>query len=180
MDATGVRHRLPPSTDPDLHLMISTNDELAAIYKLSFAEWGDTLTLPQFIEGSDYLTEVPLAKDGGMVSWILTIKNMLPNRRPTLCSCETFRKRAFVAAKEGELSEQVVYGVASISVNLSIRRRGFTKRLTHELAQELPRWRVEAMRPVASIFYSDIGTDYYTDLGWLAFPVNRDLEFDVK
>jgi Acetyltransferase (GNAT) family len=113
-----------------------------------------------------------------MVSWILTDRNQLPNQRPILASCETFRKRSFVIDQEGQWSENIIYGIASVFVNPSHRRQGYAGRLMHELASALPEWHVGSLRSIGSILYSDIGQGYYTKLGWPAFPVNNHIEFD--
>lgn len=104
MNATNSIRSLPDSNTPDLFLTNPTKDELEVVYRMSFVEWGDSLTLPQYLEESEYLTEVPLARNGGMISWILTDKTQPPKQRPILGSCETFRKRAFVRNTKGVLS----------------------------------------------------------------------------
>ncbi|KAI4160298.1 MAG: hypothetical protein LQ342_005890 [Letrouitia transgressa] len=180
MDLTASTHPLPDSQSYSLVLVNPTNEELEIIYKLSFAEWGDALTLPQYLEEAHFLAQVPLAKNGGMASWILTTTDWLPNHRPILASCETFRKRAFVSNKEGQMSENVVYGIASVFVNPDYRRRGYGARLMNELANILPKMHRAPLPSVASILYSDIGKEYYTKVGWPAFPTNYHIEFDPK
>ena len=153
MDATGAVHLLPDSNAPDLCLTNPTKDELEVVYKLSFAEWGDSLTLSQYLEESNYFTEVPLAKNGGMVSWILTDESQPTNHRPILSFCETFRKRAFVTNTTGVLSECIVYGIASVFVNPTHRRNGYCTRLMHELAKAIPEWHVGTLLSTGSIIY---------------------------
>ena len=145
---------------------------------MNFAEWGDSLTLTQYLEESDYLQEVPLAKDGGMTSWILTDRTMNPGQRPILGSCETFRKRAFITNTKGVLSEGIVYGIASVFVDPNHRRQGYGTRLMHELAQAIPKWHVGCFFPTASILYSDIGKTYYDKRGWPPSPENDHFELD--
>ncbi len=177
-DATGGLHPLPKAQASDLCLTIPTQEELEAVHKLSFAQWGDSLTLPQYLEESVHLTGVPLAKDDGMVSWILTDRNQLPDQRPILGSCETFRKRAFVINEQGQMSENIIYGIASVFVNPSHRSQGYGSRLMHELARVIPEWHVGSLRSIGSILYSDIGKNYYEKHGWRTFPVNNHIEFD--
>lgn len=178
MDAISAVRSLPDSNSPDLCLTNPTKDELEVVYRMSFAEWGDSLTLPQYLEESDYLTEVPLARNGGMVSWILTNRTQPPKQRPILGSCETFRKRAFVTNTKGLLSEIVVYGIASVFVNPVHRRHGYGTRLMLELAKAIPKWHVGSLLSTASILYSDIGKGYYSKHGWPAFPVNNHIELE--
>ncbi|KAL9611613.1 MAG: hypothetical protein Q9167_003728 [Letrouitia subvulpina] len=78
------------------------------------------------------------------------------------------------------MSENVIYGVASVFVNPDYRRRGYGARLMNELAKILPKMRRGSSSSVGSILYSDIGKGYYTKFGLLAFPVNYHLEFDPK
>ena len=180
MDATGIYHPLPDAQDSNLSLAIPTTDELEVVYRLSFAEWGDSLTLSEYLEESEYLTRVPLAENYGMVSWILTDKDKALNLRPILASCETFRKRAFVTNHDGELSERIVYGIASVFVNPNHRYRGYGCRLMQELAILLNGWHLGPLRSTGSILYSDIGKTYYTRLGWQALPVNVHIEFHPR
>lgn len=42
-----------------------------------------------YLTESQFLTGVPLAKDGGMTTWILVDKTLPPEKRPILCSCQT-------------------------------------------------------------------------------------------
>ena len=179
MDATSAIRSLPDSNSPCLYLTNPTKDELEVVYRMSFAEWGDSLTLPQYLEESEYLTEVPLAGNGGMVSWILTDKTQPPTQRLILGSCETIRKGAFVTNKKEGLSEKVVYGIASVFVNPTYRHRGYGTRLMHELAKAIPTWHAGSLVTTASILYSDIGKGYYSKRGWPAFPVNNHIELDA-
>ncbi|KAL9046371.1 MAG: hypothetical protein Q9214_000782 [Letrouitia sp. 1 TL-2023] len=180
MDLTAATHPLPASQSCSLVLVNPTDEELEVIYRLSFAEWGDALTLPQYLEESHFLAKVPLAKNGGMTSWVLTAKDWLPNQRPILASCETFRKRAFMSNKEDQMSENVVYGIASVFANPDYRRRGYGARLMNELAKMLPKMHHGPLLSIGSILYSDIGKEYYTKLGWLTFSANYHFEFDSK
>lgn len=48
-----------------------------------------------------------------------------------------------------------------------------------ELARTLPRLCLQSKRPLACVLYSDIGTDYYRNLGWHAAPDNVHVKFDA-
>ena len=169
---------LPDARDPNLHLTHPSTSEFNRVYSLSFVSWGDALTLPQYLEESMYLTTVPLAKNDGMRIWILVDKNLDPDKRPILCSCETFRKRAFVSDTNGRFSEAVIYGIASVFCDPKYRRRGYASRLMQELATMLPSWEAESGKCVGSVLYSDIGKTYYARLGWHPFPINSHMELD--
>lgn len=113
-----------------------------------------------------------------MTSWILTDKNLPPDQRPILCSCETFRKRAFVSARDGNLSEKTIHGVASVFCDPTLRLRGYGSRLMRELAEILRTFQAEKTESIGSVLYSDIGTKYYADVGWHPFPINTHIELD--
>ena len=179
MDAVEVFHLVPGSEATNLCLVRPTQEELSRIYRVTFTEWGDALTLAEFLEESEFLTQVPLAKEGRMASWILTENDKPENERRCFCSCETFSKRTFVVDKDGNLSENIVHGIASVFVNPQYRNKGFGRRLMRELAQLLPKRRMIQLHSIGSVLYSDIGTLYYTKLGWPAPSVNFHLEFDA-
>ena len=178
MDATGAFHPLPDARKADLSLAIPTAEECEAVNRLNFAAWGDSLTLQDYLEEWDYLADVPLAENNGRIPWILTDRNNTPNTRPVLASCETFRKRALITDRYGELSASIVYGIASVFVNPSHRCVGYGRRLLQELAKVFDSRHVGCLRPIGSILYSDIGKTYYTKLGWRDLPVNFHAEFD--
>lgn len=72
-----------------------------------------------------------------------------------------------------------MHGIASVFCHPALRRRGFAARLMRELARTLPHLSLNSKRPLASILYSDIGTDYYHNLGWRAAPDNVHVRFDA-
>lgn len=168
---------LPDAQSPDLHLSHPTVKECQAVWKLSSLAWKDAFAQSQYLEESAYLTTVPLAKDGGMTNWILTDKNHSPDQRPILCSCETFRKRALISDRDGNLTEKIIHGVASVFCHPVFRHRGYGSRLMKELAETLRTFQSENIESIGSVLYSDIGKKYYADLGWHPFPVNKHIEF---
>ena len=178
MGSMDVSLALPNAQSQEIQLSHPTAEECVEIWKLSFLAWGDALSLPLYLEESAYLTSVPLAKDGGMTIWILTDRNLPPNQRPILCSCETFRKRAIISGTEGDVTEMIIHGVASVFCNPAYRRRGYASRLMRELAKVLPTWQTETRRCIGSVLYSDIGKTYYAKLGWHPFPNNNHVDFD--
>ena len=167
---------LPHAQSPDLRLSHPTAGEFLSIWKLSWLEWGDALSLPLYLEESAYLTSIPLAKDGGMTLWILVDKNLPPDQRPILCSCETFRKRSLIGDTEGNVTEMTIHSVASVFCNPTYRGRGYASRIMRELAEMLRNWQVEERRCIGSVLYSDIGKTYYAHLGWHPFPNNTHIE----
>ena len=156
---------LPDARSPDLHLSHPTAGECQTVWRLSSLAWTDALSLPQYLEESAYLTTVPLAKDGAMTNWILTDKNLPPDQRPILCSCETFRKRAFIRASNGNLSEKIIHDVASVFCDPVLRRRGYNSRLMKKLTIILRTFQSDKTEPIGSVLYSNIGKKYYAGLG---------------
>ena len=169
---------LPEAPSSNLYLTHPTSSEFDSIYSLSFQAWGDALTLPQYLEESAFLTTVPLAKDGGMTVWFLTEKTASPNNRLILCSCETFRNRAFVTDRKGHFSETIIHSVASVFCDPRYRGRGYAARLMQELTKILPNWQTEAYPCIGSVLYSDVGKTYYAKHGWHPFPLNDHIELD--
>ena len=174
-----------PATLPDgesaaLYLSHPTTEECLVVWRLSSLAWTDALSLPQYLEESAHLTTVPLAKDGGMTNWMLTQKGLPPGRRPILCSCETFRKRAFISDKNGNLSEEIIHGVASVFCDPVLRLSGYGSRMMRELADTLRTFQTEKMDCIGSVLYSDIGKKYYASLRWHPFPINTHVELDPR
>ncbi|KAI0894609.1 hypothetical protein F4806DRAFT_497855 [Annulohypoxylon nitens] len=105
MGSHGKQINLPSSDSTDLHLSHPTQDECIKIWTNTSDSWKDSLELPDYLRESQFLTPVPLAKDGGMTTWILVDKNLPPNQHPILCSCETFYKRSLMSDASGNAEE---------------------------------------------------------------------------
>ncbi|KAI9777813.1 MAG: hypothetical protein M1816_004402 [Peltula sp. TS41687] len=177
MGSSFDHNHLPDSNSPDLHLSHPTSDECVKIWTNTSASWKDSLTIPVYLKESLFLTTVPLAKDNGMSTWILVDKNLPPDQRPILCSCESFRKRSLTSDADGNVNDTIVHGIASVFCPPAYRRRGYAARLMKELAKVLHSWQSEQVRCVGSILYSDIGKAYYADLGWHPNPANSHVVF---
>ena len=167
---------LPDAHSPDIHLSHPTGEECLKIWELSSLAWRDALTLPLYLEESAFLTTVPLARDGGMTIWILVDKNLLPNHRPILCACESFRKRSYISDSQGGLTETIIHGVASVFTDPTYRGRGYASRLMRELAKSLRSWQADKTKCSGSVLYSDIGKDFYARSGWHPFPNNSHIK----
>ncbi|KAH6680520.1 hypothetical protein B0J14DRAFT_471613 [Halenospora varia] len=167
----------PDSTSTNLHLSHPTESENVTIWTNTAASWKDSLTVPEYLRESAFLATVPLAKNGGMTTWILIDENLPPDQRSMLCSCETFRKRALVGDGDGKVSDTIVHSIASVFCPPEYRGRGYTSRMMRELAMVLRTWQSEDKRCVGSILYSDIGKDYYAKFGWLPNPANSHIVF---
>ncbi|KAH8671706.1 hypothetical protein BX600DRAFT_496360 [Xylariales sp. PMI_506] len=170
--AMGSIIKFPSSESPALHLSQPTPEECTQIWSSTAASWKDSLTIPIYLVESQYLTTVPLARDGGMTVWVLVDKHLLPNQRQVFCSCESFRKRSLISNEKGSIEEGLVHGIASVFCLPDYRGRGYATRHMKELGKVLRGWQSEYGKSIGSILYSDIGKDYYNRLGWLPNPKN--------
>ncbi|KAH8901505.1 hypothetical protein GQ53DRAFT_740384 [Thozetella sp. PMI_491] len=150
-----------------LHLEHPSPEECLKIWTDTSSSWKDSLTVSAYLAESQFLTTIPLARDQGMTTWVLVDKSLPPNKRPILCSCETFRKRSLTADAEGNIEEVVVHGVASVFCPPEYRGRGYASRHMEELARQLRQWQTEHGKSAGSVLYSDIGPAFYTRFGWL-------------
>ncbi|KAH7408994.1 hypothetical protein BKA64DRAFT_385501 [Cadophora sp. MPI-SDFR-AT-0126] len=171
---------LPLSNSPDLHLTHPTPSECQHIWTLAHQSWGDSLDLPQFLAESEYLLSVPLARDGGMTLWILVDRNLPPDERPILASCETFKKKALLSREDG-VQDVVIHGIASVFCDPAHRGRGYAVRMMREIGEVLRTWQIGVGETCAgSVLYSDIGKVYYAKLGWKPVGQNRHFLFPAK
>lgn len=163
---------LPDAKSENLHLDHPTDQENLIIWTQSAEEWKDALSVEKFIEEAKYMMTIPLAKDGGLTQWILVDKTLPPDQRPVLASCETFRKRSWISDAAGNVTETITHGIASVFTSPEMRGRKYASRLMTELAKTLPTWQTEGAACAASVLYSDVGKEFYSKLGWKAFPSN--------
>ncbi|KAH7087341.1 hypothetical protein FB567DRAFT_524832 [Paraphoma chrysanthemicola] len=171
---------LPDSHGPSLRLCHPTLEELRTIWANTASSWKDALTLPKYFEESLYMATVPLAKDGGMSSWILVEDAPNPGKRKILSSCETFRTRAFTSDARGKITDGVVHAIASVFCPMEYRGRKYPQRMMQELAKILPTWQTDEKRCIGSILYSDIGKSYYGKLGWHSNSSNHHVELQPQ
>ncbi|KAK4228560.1 hypothetical protein QBC38DRAFT_474699 [Podospora fimiseda] len=157
---------LPPSDSPSLILTLATEPERIQTWTLTHPMWGPALTLDSYLQRESYLTTVPLAKDGGITHWILTIDGLPPNERPILSSCETLRKKViYTEDRKDEVKEGVAHGIGSVFTAKEFRGRGYASRMMTELGKKLKGWQ----GGVLSVLYSDIGKGFYAKHGWGVF-----------
>lgn len=176
-DALTVNLNLPDSDASYLHLDHPTPDECVKIWSGTAAAWKDSLTVPLYIKESQFLTTIPLAKDGGMTIWVLVDKRLPPNQRELLCSCESFRKRSLTSDADGNVTDNIIHGIASVFCPPQYRRRGFAARHMKEISRVLRTWQSDHGKSVGCVLYSDIGKSYYTNLGWIPNATNSHLVF---
>ncbi|KAI8628968.1 hypothetical protein F5Y19DRAFT_435704 [Xylariaceae sp. FL1651] len=168
---------MPSSNSQDLHLAHPTTDECRRISINTFASWGDSLELADYLKESLFLSTIPLAKDSGQTNWILVDKNLAAEQRDILCSCESFKKRALVSDTGGRVEERLIHGIASVFCPPEYRGQGYAARHMRELAVRLRDWQSDQAPVIASVLYSDIGKIFYARLGWTPNPTNMHIEF---
>ncbi|KAJ4225576.1 hypothetical protein NW759_005269 [Fusarium solani] len=161
---------LPPVSSPSLILANPTSEERLRVWKATHPHWGPALTIEDYIRREDDNLEAPLARDGGVTSWILTDGNLPADGRPILSSCETYKKRALVSSKEGAVREGTAYGVASVFTFVECRGKGYASKMMSLLAEEL-RGRQQKNQGDAdfSVLWSDVGKKFYNAVGWKPF-----------
>ncbi|KAI0474600.1 hypothetical protein F4859DRAFT_74161 [Xylaria cf. heliscus] len=164
----------------NLHLAHPTADECKQIWTNTFPSWGDSLEFADYLKESSYLTTVPLAKNGGQTNWILVDKNLEPDQRDILCSCESFKKRALISDAEGKVKEGIIHGIASVFCPPENRGRGYAACHMKELGVRLRDWQSDDAPVIGSVLYSDIGKTFYAKLGWVPTPTNTHIEFTPK
>ncbi|KAI1774159.1 hypothetical protein F4818DRAFT_442320 [Hypoxylon cercidicola] len=149
---------LPSSESPDLYRSQLTPEECTQIWSNTATSWKDSLTVPLYLIESQYLTTIPLAKDGRMTTW-------------------SFRKRSTTSDERDNVEKGLVYGVASVFCLSEFRGRGYGTRHMKELAKVLHGWQCEYGKSIGSVPYSNIGQESYDRLGWLPNPRNRHFVF---
>ncbi|KAL8814678.1 MAG: hypothetical protein Q9223_006117 [Gallowayella weberi] len=177
MEVPIVQHELPDSDSPNLELTQATPKECAKIWTYTSASWRDSLTVPVYLQEQLCLSNVPLARNGGMTTWILVEKDLPPDQRRIFCSCESFLKRSLMSSTNGKAEDVIIHGVASVFCPLEYRRRGYAARHMKELAKALRTWQSHDARVVGSVLYSDIGKAYYAKFGWKPHVSNWHMEF---
>jgi hypothetical protein len=171
---------IPSSNSPNLHLVHPTAGESERISINTFGSWGDSFKIADYLKESLYLTTIPLASDSGQTNWILVDKNLAPDQREILCSCESFKKRALTSDAKGRVEEAIIHGIASVFCFPEHRGLGYVARHMRELGMRLRDWQSEQAPVIGSVLYSDIGKLFYAKLGWIPNDTNMHIEFSPE
>ncbi|KAH6608541.1 hypothetical protein Trco_001887 [Trichoderma cornu-damae] len=172
---------LPSASSPTIILANPTQAEKIRTWTYSQPEWGNSLTIPEYLEREEYLLTIPLARDGGITNWILTDGAAAAAdgaERPVLASCETLRKRALVRGRDGVVGDVWAYGIASVFTYSEFRGRGYAGKMMELLRRHMAARRRETGEPAFSVLFSDIGKLFYARHGWLPLE-NTQIEFYV-
>ena len=174
-----ARRHLPTADSPHIQLVVATAQEALAQQNANSDEWRGALTLDAYIRREDHLIAQVLTKDGGLTPWMLVYQpppsaNGDGQERQVLCGCESIKKKALLAKRNGGgLEEVVAHGIASVFCAKDLRGRGYAGRMMSELGKKLKYWQVDDVKQETSAFsvlYSDIGKEFYKAHGWEPFP----------
>ncbi|KAF6823734.1 GNAT family protein [Colletotrichum musicola] len=177
------------STQADLVLAQPTDAERIRVWTSTHQKWGAALELDDYLRREQYLTTVPMSRNGGITQWILTDPSLPPDERPIYSSCESIRKRALAARPDGSVAEAVAHGIASVFTEPEHRGKGYASTMMGLLGPHLGGWQGERMAKgekwgdikdgevAFSVLFSDIGKKFYAKQGWhpydsthLSFP----------
>lgn len=174
---------LPSSSSSTIILDSPTALERSRAWTYSQPEWGNSLTVPEYLNREEYLLTIPLARDGGITNWILTDSaaavDPITAERPVLASCETLRKRALVRGKDGVIRDVWAHGVASVFTYSGFRRRGYASKMMELLRARMQATQRESGEPAFSVLFSDVGKEFYAKHGWMPLE-NTQVEYRVK
>ncbi len=127
----------------------ATPDEKVRRDRLTFSEWGATLSLEQYLDRELHLRAHAFSK--GMQTWFWC------DGPRVLASCETYENDSRV----GEVSG-VSFSVASVFTQVELRGRGHATQMMTALLQRL--------RGQACVLFSDVGAPLYERSGFTAVP----------
>lgn len=130
--------------------------EIEARSRLTFAVWGNGITLAQYLERERALAETAFARRG-LRTWLLE-----DDRGGVLASCETYRMASALDGVRGE-----AHGFASVFVEPRLRGRGHASALIRAVLDVL---RSEGAQ--AAHLFSEVGTSLYGALGFRARPIH--------
>lgn len=183
---------LPPGDSPNLTLVRATPSERIESIKLNSSAWKGPLDVQTYIDRENHLSQQRLVKDG-LTCWILvdrTEQQQNNKNRTILSSCETYRKRAFLAYN-GRVEDVPTFGVGSVYCRPEFRGKGYARRMVEELSRKFDlgevdggyqdgveigngngngnKKKIEEKRAVFSVLFSDIGKTFYAQFGWTPF-----------
>ncbi|KAK1973695.1 hypothetical protein LZ30DRAFT_742750 [Colletotrichum cereale] len=180
--------------DTDLVLAQPTPAERLRTYASTYATWGAALELDDYVRREQYMTTVPVSRNGGITQWILTDPALPPDARPILSSCESTRKRVLVARPggggEGAVVEAVTHAIGSVFTDPAHRGNGYASVMMAMMGPALARWQGAEMAKgepwrdirdgdvACSVLYSDIGKTFYAKHGWHPYESTH-LDFPV-
>ncbi|PYH43977.1 uncharacterized protein BP01DRAFT_358149 [Aspergillus saccharolyticus JOP 1030-1] len=161
---------LPPGDSPELILVPATPAEKIEALKLNSIAWKGRLDTETYIARENHLHSQQLVKDD-LTSWILVDRSEPEGERTILSSCETYKKKAWLA-HNGRVEDVSTHGIGSVYCRPQFRGKGYAKRMMEELSKKVDTWNMESesrKKALFSILYSDIGKNFYAQFGWKPF-----------
>ncbi|KAK3355335.1 hypothetical protein B0H65DRAFT_44329 [Neurospora tetraspora] len=147
-------------TAADTEFCEATPEQRELAWKLNGAAWARPMSIETYVAREIHLSEQELTKDGSCKYWVLHLKGY---PRQIIASCETTRKKVLIS-ENGVSREGYGYGIASVYTNPDYRRQGMAATLLRHVQKAMDR------DSDLSVLYSDIGRQYYSNLGWHVFP----------
>ncbi|KAK3954853.1 hypothetical protein QBC32DRAFT_71560 [Pseudoneurospora amorphoporcata] len=138
----------------------ATPEQRELAWKLNGAVWARPMSIETYVAREIHLSEQELTKNGSCKYWVLHPKGC---PRQIIASCETTRKKVLIS-ENGVSREGYGYGIASVYTNPDYRRQGMAATLLRHVQEVMDR------DSDLSVLYSDIGRQYYSNLGWHVFP----------
>ncbi|OZJ06603.1 hypothetical protein BZG36_00439 [Bifiguratus adelaidae] len=163
-----------------LTLVQPTPAQFLVTKKNNFASWGTRLDLDTYLSRETEFRAQNFAQDGHR-AWILVSKEDAASRAedptiPILAHCETYRHKIWVKRQGSDRVEEALSeGVASVYCPEVHRGKGYASTMMKLL---LARLQQEAkgkndtgeQGAIMSHLYSDVGRQFYDQLGWKAYP----------
>ncbi|CCC07751.1 unnamed protein product [Sordaria macrospora k-hell] len=147
-------------TAADTEFCEATPEQRELAWKLNGVAWARPVSIETYVAREIHLSEQELTKDGNCKYWVLYLKGY---PRQIIASCETTRKEVLIS-ENGVSRGGYGYGIASVYTNPDYRRQGMAATLLRHVQEAMDR------DSDLSVLYSDIGRQYYSNLGWHVFP----------
>ncbi|KAJ2994456.1 hypothetical protein HDV02_001547 [Globomyces sp. JEL0801] len=128
----------------------------------NYSAWGaPSLTLEEYFERESYLASSKFSKES-LISWFLVDSD---SPEDILSSCETYRIPCLLSTNDG-IVKGFCFAIGSVYTPTQHRRKGYASEMMKLLQNTLKSFKDS----VASTLYSDIGRDFYANLGWKVHP----------
>lgn len=150
---------------PDMAIFVEASPEQRKIaWRLNGEVWAAPMSIDDYISRETYLSEQDLSREGRCTYRVLFRKG---DPQHIVASCESTKKRVLIAGRGQGFREGFGYGIASIYTNPKHRRLGMAALMLKRLQDVIDK------DSDCSVLYSDIGRQYYSNLGWSVFPAEQ-------
>jgi GNAT superfamily N-acetyltransferase len=152
-------------TTEDVVLSIASPHQRELSWRLNSTAWAGPMTFDQYLGRETAMAESSLSRDGGTIYFVLHPRN---DPETIVSSCEVVRKRALVTLPGHGTTpyEAGAYGIASVFTNPRFRGRGMASHMLRKVQEYVD----GELKTMFGVLYSDIGREYYSQLGWKDFP----------